>query len=330
MPGLLDLLGYSDGIPPLIPPTSFPGRNASFDAPVQTMSPAEEAQAAREAAALRLRLGQRGANNGTVLQGGPVPFDFGSAGIPMPPAAPATIAPTTPASALAAGDGLMDPSSRFGSIAPTLSGGVADPYSPKMPTVSIKSGTTTPPASAPTIGRGDGVTDGVQAAPPPLPGPKLDGSVPPSLFSRVGSFLSNNSDALIGVGAGLASGRGWAPGISRGLTAGSAGAESDTARANQNKTANFLQQRLGVSAEEANAIATNPALLKHNLDYMYAKPVQVKVTDRRGNESTDLVNPFTGQSVIQRGPVRVKSFEEAAGLKPGTPFIDPKGQLRMR
>lgn len=329
MPGLLDLLGMADGIPPL----SYPGANADFSGgppPPTSGDPAAEAQAAREVAALRLRLGQRGARAGSALQGGPVPFQEGAAGLPEPGGAmgglagyPAPAGGGAPGQAAA---GAPFTGGEFGSISPQLSGG-GEPGAPPVTT----SRQFAPGAPGnPTVGRGDGLPDGRQTQPPPLAPPTLDGNVPPSLFSRVGSFLGKNSDALMGAGAGLLSGRGWAPGLSRGFAGLSAGAQSDKAQAAENQTAKFLQQRLGVSAEEAMSIAQNPALLKHNLDYMYAKPVLVKTTDQRGNEHAEFRHPYTGLPVAPPTAVRVGSEAEADALPKGTWFIAPNGQPKIR
>lgn len=329
MPGLLDLLGMGGGVPPL----SYPGTDADFSgapaAPVPG-DPAAEAQAAREMAALRLRLGQRAARAGTALQGGPVSFQGGAAGLPEPGGAmgglagyPAPAGGEVPGQAAA---GSPFAGGAFGSISPQLSGG-GEPGAPPV-TTSRQFAPGVP--GNPTVGRGDGLPDGRQTQPPPLAPPTLDGNVPPSIFSRVGSFLGKNSDALMGAGAGLLSGRGWAPGLSRGFAGLSAGAQSDKAQAAENQTAKFLQQRLGVSAEEAVSIAQNPALLKHNLDYMYAKPVLVKTTDQRGNEHAEFRHPYTGVPVAPPQLPRVRTVAEADALPVGTRFINPQGKIQER
>jgi ElaB/YqjD/DUF883 family membrane-anchored ribosome-binding protein len=153
-----------------------------------------------------------------------------------------------------------------------------------------------PPNAQPTQGQ----LPPQQAAPGPAPQPQE-----PSFLSKIGDKLNQNSNLLIGMGAGLAGAPSIGTGISRGLTGASAGSQLDVKQAMQQGAIGPTYKALvsaGVPPQQALAAVYNPTILKsvteNYLGERKSTVEHVKSKDAFGNETDRLVsvNPYDNTS----------------------------------
>lgn len=91
--------------------------------------------------------------------------------------------------------------------------------------------------------------------------PQMPQQQEPSFLNNIGNFLSNNSNTLMSLGAGIAGGRNWGEGISAGLTGAQKGRTQDQTMRAQMGLYQALLSR-GLDHPTAMAAMTNPELLK--------------------------------------------------------------------
>jgi len=84
----------------------------------------------------------------------------------------------------------------------------------------------------------------------------------------LGNWLGNNGSTLVGLGAGIAGGRSWGEGLSKGFQNAMSGRALDQQRAGQNQTVAALMTR-GLSEDMARAAAGNPTMLRAVLWQLY-------------------------------------------------------------
>ena len=99
-------------------------------------------------------------------------------------------------------------------------------------------------------------TSGV--APMGLVPPSMDG--PMNFLGGVRDKINDNSNMLLGLAAGLAGGRNWGDGISKGMTLAMQGGQLDRQQGSRNLTEQALIRR-GLDPSMARAVASNPALM---------------------------------------------------------------------
>src|SRR4051812_15982548 len=92
--------------------------------------------------------------------------------------------------------------------------------------------------------------------------PDSAGDAAGSILSGIGKFASNNSNALIGLGAGIAGGGpNWNTAVGRGLQGFQSGMQQDRTLENQRQTlAGLLRQ--GIHPQIAQMAMTNPEIFK--------------------------------------------------------------------
>jgi hypothetical protein len=90
-----------------------------------------------------------------------------------------------------------------------------------------------------------------------------DGEAPPAggLLEGLGEWLGNNSATLMGLGAGIAGGRNWGEGLSKGFQNAMTGRALDQRRSAHDQVVAALMDR-GLDATTARAAAGNPAMLR--------------------------------------------------------------------
>lgn len=96
-------------------------------------------------------------------------------------------------------------------------------------------------------------------APMGLVPPSLDG--PMNFLGGVRDKINDNSNMLLGLAAGIAGGRNWGDGISKGLSLAMQGGQLDTRQGSSNRTQQFLLSK-GMDPEMARTVASNPTLLR--------------------------------------------------------------------
>jgi hypothetical protein len=170
----------------------------------------------------------------------------------------------------------------FGSLAPMA------PQQPGAPAASIPLPRPRPAIPAQAL---PPAVASAQASAPQQPSPEQPAAAPaapqePSFFSKVGNALGNNSNMLIGMGAGLAGAPSIGAGISRGLTGASAGAQLDL-KQNELNTSNTALLRAFQDAKVPTALSIaalkDPVLRQKIFDNYFA--------DRKGELKTiDLPN----------------------------------------
>jgi hypothetical protein len=106
---------------------------------------------------------------------------------------------------------------------------------------------------------------------PPQALPQDQGSG--SVLGGLGNWLGNNSSTLMGLGAGIAGGKTWGEGLSKGLQNAMSGRALDQQRAGQNQTVTALMNR-GLSEDVARAAAGNPTMLRAVLWQLYGRPAR--------------------------------------------------------
>lgn len=212
---------------------------------------------------------------------GAVPGATGGA----PPAAPAPTAPTTPLP-------VPRPAGAPGPVA------VAP-----APQAAI------PPNAAPTSGQrggspAEGAIDMIDAT--------------PGMLSKVWGGIKDNSNLLLGMGAGMMGAPSWATGFGRGFAGAQAGAAADQKLNLQTGSAQQLYQALvaaGVPRQQAVAATTNPELAKTLMaSYIGDKKSELKSIDMpNGTKVSVLHNPWTNE---------IKNLD-------GTPWAGGSGQAGL-
>ncbi len=173
-----------------------------------------------------------------------------------------------------------------------------------------------PPNAQPTQGQDNPVAQ-------PAPQPQE-----PSLLSKIGDKLSQNSNLLIGMGAGFAGAPSIGTGISRALTGASAGGQLDLKQAMQQGAIGPTYTALvkaGVPKEQALAAVYNPKILEAVTQGYIAdrgKSVQI-IKDAMGNEHPYEVNKFPkdGEPVLK--PIDLGNGAAANNPSTAEPNYDP-------
>lgn len=181
---------------------------------------------------------------------------------------------------------------------------------PSMPAPTQTAQTSVPmpqprPATAPVAAAAAPQAD--EAALPPNATPTQGQSSPvaapqePSLLSKIGDKLNQNSNLLIGMGAGFAGAPSIGTGISRALTGASSGSQLDLKQAMQQGAIGPTYTALvkaGVPKEQALAAVYNPEILKAvTQTYITDRKSEIKtVKDALGNERLVSVNPYDNTS----------------------------------
>ncbi len=109
----------------------------------------------------------------------------------------------------------------------------------------------------------------IATAPMPLPQPAMPQQQGGGFFSGLGDWLGNNRSALMGLGAGIAGGRTWGEGLSKGFQNAMTGRALDQQHAAQNLTVTALM-RHGLDEGTARAAAGNPTMLRAILWQLYS------------------------------------------------------------
>lgn len=103
-------------------------------------------------------------------------------------------------------------------------------------------------------------------APMGLAPPSMDG--PMNFLGGVQDKINDNSNMLLGLAAGIAGGRNWGDGISKGMSLAMQGGQLDTRQGNSNRTQQFLLSK-GMDPETARTVASNPTLLRSVLPQLF-------------------------------------------------------------
>lgn len=205
------------------------------------------------------------------------------------PSAPSFGAPdaSSPAIAMALG---QPPATPFGSLAPTAPPAATPPVA--QAPVPLPQPRPVIPSAVPAVAP---QTD--QAALPPNAQPTQGQGAPavvepqePSLLSKIGDKINQNSNLLIGMGAGFAGAPSIGTGISRGLTGASAGSQLDIKQAMQQGAIGPTYKALvsaGVPPQQALAAVYNPTILK--------SVTENYLGDRKGELKEIYNNPATGE-----------------------------------
>ena len=167
------------------------------------------------------------------------------------------------------------------------------------------SGNLAPPPNA--MAADQSVPAAPDAAPPPAPAAPSG----PSLLDRIGQGITNHSNTLMALGAGLAGAPSLGTGISRGLAAAIPAAQRDLALTQMNQTYAAMIKR-GVPEDVARAAVANPAIMQQIIPQLFG-PKQMNFTqigeDMFGNKRYGFVDPvrgtvtpFQGSSPFGAGP----------------------------
>jgi hypothetical protein len=193
------------------------------------------------------------------------------------------------------------PSTPFGSLAPQVAAPQAPPAAPVVPSVPLPQPR---PAAAPANILPPAVANAQGSAPvpvsPPAATPAATAPTPapqePSFLNKIGTALGNNSNMLMGLGAGFAGAPSIGTGISRALTAGGAGSQLDQ-KQNQTTMSNTALLRAFQDAKVPPALAqaalNDPALRQKVFDNYLA--------DRKG-ELKDIELPNGGKMTVYHHP----------------------------
>lgn len=290
---------------------------------------AAAAQAAREAAALRLGSRKRvpmSAEDTTFSHGTPPIFgalapDLGGDNAAPAMPAPVSMPPATgPFAAPSTGPFNVGPGDPF-KMAPPMWG----PQAPNMgPPPGGPENAALPPGATPTAGMPPPAD--LRPLTPPAPrapmGP-MGGAAPSgSLLDRVSNGLNNNSDLLLALGAGFAG----APSLGEGMHRAFTNASSFSGR---NQTIDALMSR-GLPQDMARAAASNPAILQQLLPGMFG-PKQLKFTqigeDMMGNKRYGFVDEVRGQTYDHNGnPISPTSGGGSSNIPVGADGMPLQGQ----
>jgi hypothetical protein len=233
--------------------------------------------------------------------------------------------------------------------------GLTKPPLPQLPTTNVA------PPPEPVAPQGSGLPGGVAnanaqqpAATPQVRGSPADGAIdmrdaPLGMLGKVWDGIKNNSNLLLGLGAGLTGAPSWAQGFSRGFAGGAAGAAQDQrlnlATGGQNalyqtlvsamSTPGMTPQELQQVKLKAIAATTNKPLADALIAQHITEPkVQIeKLTDSMGNQSLRAVPKNMPLEDIARfnapdgggGSGGTGALPQLAPIDPATGQIMPKG-----
>lgn len=223
------------------------------------LTPEDEAalaQAARDAATIRLgRSGRRGGVDATLF-GGAATNDLERMLFPTEPGVPSPLMiPTQPAAPMSApmAAPMNAPALPSGLLPNQFSGGL--PFGapiPPMQTPAMAQPTQQqelPPQSQPTAGT-------------------LPGYGPQPQAGGIGDWLRNNSNMLMGLGAGIAGGRDWGQGVSMGLQGAMAGRKADSTQSTQQAVYQAIYRATG-DHNKALLAAQDPEARKFVMEQIY-------------------------------------------------------------
>jgi hypothetical protein len=108
---------------------------------------------------------------------------------------------------------------------------------------------------------GETATSEAATAPAPPPQPPIPQPPAGGFLSGLGDWLANNRSALMGLGAGIAGGRTWGEGLSKGFQNAMSGRALDQQHAAHSQTVAALM-RHGLDETTARAAAGNPTMLR--------------------------------------------------------------------
>lgn len=258
--------------------------------------------------------------------------------------------PLTPQNAAAAAPAM--PGSGQGILTPEMSGpfsavNAAPPAAPASPVpLPVARNTTNapgapggPPAPNNNSSAPERASD-FSSAQRPVTGSPAEGAIDltdasPGMLGKVWKGIQDNSNLLMGMGAGMSGAPSWAVGMGRGFAGASAGAQADYKQNLQTGSAQQLYQALvaaGVPRQQAIAATTNPKLADTLMQsYIADRKREIKVVhDSLGNERIVSVNPYMSQEELDRanneGGSRNGGAGDAATL--GGP-ADTSGLARM-
>jgi hypothetical protein len=214
----------------------------------------------------------------------------------------------------------------FGSLAPMMS----PPAAPAVPAQAAAPAPQIPlpqprPAAAPANILPPAVANAQGSAPvpvsPPAATPAATAATPapapqePSFLNKIGTALGNNSNMLMGLGAGFAGAPSIGTGISRGLTAGGAGTQLDQ-KQNQTTMSNTALLRAFQDAKVPPALAqaalNDPVLRQKVFDnYLADRKGELKDIELpNGGKMTVLHNPYTNTVTdLQGNPVDLNHIQ---------------------
>ena len=202
------------------------------------------------------------------------------------------------------------PATPFGSLAPVAPQPAPAAAVPlPQPRPAIPAPAIDPAALPPNATPTQGQLPPQQSTPQPQP-------QEPSLLSKIGDKINQNSNLLLGLGAGFAGAPSIGTGISRGLAGASAGSQIDQKQALQQGAIGPTYTALvkaGVPKETALAAVYNPTILKSVTEnYLGDRKQEIKtVKDGLGNERLVAINPYD--------PTQSKEITSSNGVASGAP-----------
>lgn len=294
------------------------------DVPIDPVEEATAAQAARDAAAERMR---RGVKRPIAPMAEGPPLSFGSLVAGMPTALGAGMAPPTPSPdtpveqtatpAISGPVPLPQDRPKEADGAPVAPTDMSSANQPPGPPLNIL-----PPAQI----QPDNVPPRAPAAPDATVAP-----AGPSIFGRLMSGLHDNSATLLALGAGMAGAPNIGQGISRAAAAAIPASQADQKNRlvlqNQTQTFNALLAAK-VPPNMAMAALTNPEIMKAvSAKYLETKPLQhVVLKDSLGNETAAVFDQNKGVYLDANGKPLNSGDQPAIGSAAAaklTPNYDP-------
>lgn len=106
---------------------------------------------------------------------------------------------------------------------------------------------------------------------------------PMNFLGGVQDKINDNSNMLLGLAAGIAGGKNWGDGLSKGMTLAMTGGQLDTQQGNRNRTQQFLLSK-GMDPEMAHTVASNPTLLRSVLPKLMGGATTDKTNDVKNFE----------------------------------------------
>ena len=171
------------------------------------------------------------------------------------------------------------------------------------------------------------------AQPPASSPPASRANIPEtSLWGRIGQGLSDNSNTLLAMGAGLSGAPSLGTGLSRGFSGAIEGRKLDQAQQAQNQTMKWLEQR-GVPRDVAQGMISNPEILKASLPQLLgAKKLQFKDIEdpNTGLKSTVAYDEFDPNHIYRVDPQRgLMPFGSSGAFtqQPGNPTGTTPGAI---
>lgn len=129
-------------------------------------------------------------------------------------------------------------------------------------------------------------------APMGLAPPSMDG--PMNFLGGVRDKINDNSNMLLGLAAGIAGGRNWGDGISKGMSLAMQGGQLDTRQGSRNLTEQALIRR-GLDPSMARAVAANPALMSSVAGTLFRPQVRAMTAQEKATAGLPENAPwFTG------------------------------------